>query len=31
VSVENVSEADGATPAQPINVQNANMTVARIA
>ena len=31
VAVENTSESDGATPAQPINVQNANMTVARIA
>ena len=31
IAVENVSEADGATPAQPINVQNANLTVARIA
>lgn len=31
VAVENTSEADGATPAQPINVQNANLTVARIA
>ena len=31
VAVENTSEADGTTPAQPINVQNANMTVARIA
>lgn len=31
IAVENVSEADGSTPAQPINVQNANLTVARIA
>lgn len=32
ISVENVSEpADATTPAQPINVQNANLTVARIA
>lgn len=31
VAIENVSEADGATPAQAINVQNANLTVARIA
>ena len=31
IAVENVSEADGATPAQPINVQNANLTVNRIA
>lgn len=31
IAVENVSEADGATPAQPINVQNVNLTVARIA
>lgn len=31
IAVENVSEADGATPTQPINVQNANLTVARIA
>lgn len=31
VSVENVSEADGATPAQAINVQNANLVVSRIA
>jgi len=31
IAVENVSEADGATPAQPINVQNANLTVSRIA
>lgn len=31
VAVENVSEADGATAAQAVNVQNANMTVARIA
>lgn len=31
VSVENVSEAVAAIPAQPINVQNANMTVTRIA
>lgn len=31
IAVENVSEADGATAAQPINVQNANLTVARIA
>lgn len=31
VAVENVSEADGATPAPAINVQNANLTIARIA
>lgn len=31
IAVENVSEADGSTPAQPINVQNANLTVSRIA
>ena len=31
VAVENTTEADGATPAQAINVQNANLTVARIA
>lgn len=31
IAVENVSEADSSTPAQPINVQNANLTVARIA
>ena len=31
IAVENVSEADGATPAPSINVQNANLTVARIA
>lgn len=31
VSVENVSESDGTTPAPAINVQNANLTVARIA
>ena len=31
VAVENTSEADGATPAQPINVQNANLVVSRIA
>ena len=31
LSVENVSESDGATPAQPISVQNANVTVSRIA
>ena len=31
LSVENVSESDGTTPAQPINVQNANVTVSRIA
>ena len=30
IAVENVSEADGATPAPSINVQNANLTVARI-
>lgn len=30
-SVENVSESDGTTPAPAINVQNANMTVSRIA
>lgn len=31
VAVENVSEADGATPAQAINVQNANLVISRIA
>lgn len=31
IAVENASEAEGATPAQPINVQNANLTVTRIA
>lgn len=31
IAVENVSEADGATPAQPINVQNSNLTISRIA
>ena len=31
IAVENVSESDGATPAPSINVQNANLTVARIA
>lgn len=31
IAVENVSEADGETPAPVINVQNANLTVARIA
>lgn len=31
IAIENVSEADGATPAPAINVQNANLTVARIA
>lgn len=31
LSVENVSEADGATPAQAINVQNSNLTISRIA
>ena len=31
VSVENTTEAVGATPATAINVQNANMTVTRIA
>lgn len=31
VSVKNTSETDGATPAQPIDVQNANLTVTRIA
>lgn len=31
ISVENVSEADGATPAPAINVQNANLVVSRIA
>lgn len=31
IAVENVSETDGATPAQIISVQNANMVVARIA
>ena len=31
IAVENVLEADGATPAQPINVQNANLTISRIA
>ena len=31
VSVENTTDAVGAAPAIPINVQNANLTVARIA
>lgn len=31
IAIENVSEADGATPAQSINVQNANLVVSRIA
>lgn len=31
VAVENTSEVDGATPAQPITVANANLTVSRIA
>lgn len=31
LSVENVSEADGTTPAQAINVQNSNLTISRIA
>lgn len=31
VAVENTSETDGATPAQAINVQNANLTISRIA
>lgn len=31
LSVENASEQDGTTPAPAINVQNANLTVARIA
>ena len=31
VAVENTTQVDGATPAQPINVQNANLTVSRIA
>jgi hypothetical protein len=31
VSVENVSESTGATPAPAINVQNSNLTVTRIA
>lgn len=31
VSVENVSEATGTTPAPAINVQNSNLTVTRIA
>lgn len=31
IAVENVSEADGSTPAQPINVQNAGLAVSRIA
>lgn len=31
IAVENTSEADGATPAQPITVANANLTVSRIA
>lgn len=31
VAVENTSEPDGATPAQTINVQNANLTISRIA
>ena len=31
VAVENTTQVDGTTPAQPINVQNANLTVSRIA
>lgn len=31
VSVENTSEGEGATPAPAINVQNANLTISRIA
>ena len=31
IAVENTSAGDGTTPAQAINVQNANLTVARIA
>lgn len=31
VSVENVSESDGTTPAPAINVQNANLVIQRIA
>lgn len=31
ISVENTTEADGATPAQAIDVQNANLTITRIA
>lgn len=31
VAVQNASEVNGTTAAQPINVQNANMTVTRIA
>ena len=31
ISVENTSEIEGTTPAQAINVQNANLTVSRIA
>lgn len=31
IALENVSEADGTTPAQAINIQNSNLTVARIA
>lgn len=31
IAVENTSEADGVTPAQPITVANANLTVSRIA
>lgn len=31
IAIENVSEADGATAAQSINVQNANLVVSRIA
>jgi len=31
IAVENTSEVDGATPAQPITVANANLTVSRIA
>lgn len=31
ISVENTTESDGTNPAQPINVQNANLTISRIA
>lgn len=31
VAVENTSEVDGATPAQPITVTNANLSISRIA
>lgn len=31
VAVENTSEVDGATPAQPITVANANLSISRIA